>query len=351
MSGGPNGGREDARETHRRVIVADMHAHPLLPMSFAGRDPARRGRPPVLWNPLRQHWDLPRALEGGVDIQVWTIYVPVRPVRRLPPIEETFRQIRLFERFVARNSDQVAAARTVGEARGIVEGGRMAFLLAIEGAHALGGSIGSLEELARLGLTYVTLVHFVPNGVCDSSDVPWRGAAPLTDLGKRLIREMDRLGILVDTAHTSDDAFREIARVARGPLVCTHTGCRALCPIRRNIPDDAIREVAATGGIVGIIAFPWYLSRRGVVVGIDRMVDHVAHIAQLVGVDHVGIGTDFDGMIWTVQGLRDVSELPNLTAALLSRGFSGEEVERILGGNFLRVLENVESRRRELACA
>lgn len=337
-----------ARTLHARLLVTDMHSHPLLPLAYLRRDLSRAGPSPDLLRPWRHHWDLPRARAGGVRAQVCVAYTPPRPFRRRSPLADTLRQLDLFARFVAANGTHVAHADSVESIRRTVDGGRMALLLAVEGGHALEGRLDAVDALARRGVVYLTLTHFLPNALCDSRDVPWRGRSPLSPFGRRVVRRMSELGVLADVAHCTEDAARAVADLSDGPVAVTHTGLCGVRPTRRNCSDALLRIVAGTGGVVGVTAISALLGRWGVRAGLDRMVDHIAYAADRVGVDHVGLGADFDAWPFTVRGLDGPRDLPNLTEALLARGFHADEIERILGGNFLRVLAAVQARRTEV---
>lgn len=328
---------------HREAVVADMHTHALINMTYLRRDAGRRHPPPRGWNPLRNCVDLPRALEGGVDVLVFTAYVPFAfPLARSEDAA-THRVMDVFDRFVALHRDRVGHARSTADIDRILAQGKLAAVLAIEGGHSLGGRLDQVARYRERGVAYITLTHFVDNGIAAASLQPFHLVDGLTPFGREVVREMNRQRVLVDCSHCTDRAFREVAALSQSPLIATHNGIRAIAGIPRNISDEQIRLVADSGGVVGVIAWPYYL-RKHLRAPIEAMGESIEHVASVAGIDHVAIGSDLDGYIWTCRGLEDIAAYPRLTAELVRRGFSGEEVKKVLGGNFLRLLRQAWDR-------
>lgn len=323
---------------HREAVVVDLHTHSLLNATYLGRDMGRRRPAPTGWNPLQNAVDLPRAVEGGVDVLVFTAYIPFAFPLALRADRAIGRVFDVFDRFVAANPDRVGHARGAAEARSIVHGGRVAAVLAVEGGHVLAGRLENVERFAARGVAYITLTHFFDNWVAASSVQPLHWKDGLRPRGRDVIREMNRCGIIVDASHCSDRAYRDVAGVCEGPFIATHNGIRAMAPGPRNISDEQIDLVARSGGVVGIITFPLFLKNRWRA-GLDAVVDSVKYVADRAGIDHVAIGSDMDGFTNTVDGLDDMSHMPRLTRALLDRGLSREDARKVMGENTLRVLD------------
>lgn len=335
--------RPDVLALHRDAVVGDLHAHPLLPMTYLGRDLAVRSGAPLFYNPLQSQIDLPRARAGGLDVLTFTTYVPANPFRPGTRDAATFHMMDVFEAFVARNPERVAHCRTAAEVERAISAGRLAALLAVEGGHALEGKIGHLERFKARGVYYLTLTHFVANGIAGASMQRSSRRLGLTPLGRDVVREMDRLGILVDVAHASDAAFWEVMDLVRRPPLCTHTGPRALQPWDRNLADDQVRAIAARHGLIGVIGTATYLDRdwawRS---GTEVLARAIEHFLERAGEDAVALGTDMDGFVLPFADCRDVSRLPRITQALVDRGIPPPVIRKVLGENLLRVLRATE---------
>lgn len=328
---------------HRTLPVADFHAHPLLPLTYGRQDPGRRHRRPTRWSPLLQlQWDLPRALDAGVTLQCFTVYVPMRPPRRLADQPETWRQLEVLDRWLARHASHVGLAKTTDEARQLNDAGKLAVFIAVEGGHSLGGDVGQVARLRAHGARYLTLVHFADNGLAQGVEQRLHRQEPLTSLGREVLGEMARCGMLLDVAHLTDRSFEAVCSATDMTLVSTHGGVRSLSPHERNLADWQVDEIARRGGLIGVIAMPFYLKRGGLWGHVEDMVDVFCWLASRVGPEHVCLGSDFDGFIFGPCGLMGVDDLPRLTWLLLQRGFSEGEVAGVMGGNLWRLLERVD---------
>ncbi len=321
------------------------------------------------------HTDVPRLLTGGVGAQFWSVYVPAD----IPnPFAETLAQIDLVQRMAARD-DRLVMARTAADVAHIRARGRIACLLGAEGGHSIEGSLEKLATLAGRGVRYMTLTH--------SDTLPWADSATddarhggLTEFGRDVVREMNRLGMLVDLSHVSVGTMRAALEVSAAPVIASHSNAAALAPHPRNIPDDVLAEIGRRGGVVMAVFFPGFvveataqtllemfdawrrvraekagdeaaiqdeMDRIESGLAVDRgtvadVVDHIEHIAEVAGVDAVGLGSDFDGMTMTPVGLEDVSCYPAITEELLRRGWGETEIRKVLGENTLRVLASAE---------
>jgi membrane dipeptidase len=233
-------------------------------------------------------------------------------------------------------------AYSVDDVLRITKSGRKAPLMGLEGGHALQASEAVLERLADAGIRYVTLTHSNTNGWADSSsDEPrWGG---LNATGRDLVRAMNRLGVLVDLSHVSDSTFYDALAVTESPVILSHSSTRALNPHPRNITDDMLRALADNGGVIMINFFSRYIAQDGTnSATLGDILDHIDHAVETAGVDHVGLGSDFDGVPFLPRGMEDATRLPHITHGLLQRGYSEEDVRKILGGNTLRVFAEAE---------
>ncbi|CAN5600659.1 dipeptidase [soil metagenome] len=365
---------ERALAIHYDTIVLDGHIDTPSLMLSRGYQLGTRHR--------SDHVDLPRMVEGGLDGGFFAIYVArsygegaAAEQRAIAMISELRRQVEQL--------DGAQMAVTAEDVRQITRSGRRAILMGLEGGHALRGSTETLQRLAAEGIRYVTLTHNNTNSWADSSqDQPrWNG---VNQLGENLIREMNRLGVLVDVSHVSDDTVRDAIRISSAPIIASHSTARALVNNVRNLPDDLIRGIASTGGVVMINFFDptvnsglteevmaaayrrvernhggdlrmiWSAvfaeqQARGIGRGsVSDIVDHIEHVIRVAGVEHVGLGSDFDGVGALPVGMEDTVRLPFITYELLRRGHSEVDVRRVLGGNTLRVLERAEEVSREM---
>ena len=318
------------------------------------------------------HTDTPRLLDGGVGAQLWSVYVPADVQ---DPFQQTMAQIDLVEAMVDRD-DRLVAARSGREARRIRAQGRVASLLGAEGGHSIDNSMENLYTLADRGVRYMTLTHSDTTEWADSAtDEPAHGG--LAAFGRDVVREMNRLGVLVDISHVSAATMRDALDASSAPVIASHSNAYALAPHPRNIPDDVLREIGDRRGVVMVAFFPGFVvpetaekmqamfaewrrlrerlagDEAAIAAEIDRresemaldlgvasdVVDHIEYIAAIAGVDAVGLGSDFDGMTIAPVGLDDASCYPAITDELLSRGWPEADIRKVLGDNSLRVLD------------
>ncbi|TMA21112.1 MAG: hypothetical protein E6J88_16225 [Deltaproteobacteria bacterium] len=332
-------GSVDPAAVHASAPVADLHAHPSLNAYYLRRDLGREHRGPVRWNPLRQQIDLPRARAGGLRVLTNCVYAPaVLPVR---PFRAALGAFQALEDLCARNPALAQVARRRGDVAAVLASGKLAVIHAAEGGHHLEGSLEKLGELAARGLRYLTLTHFIHNGIAQPARLPGRfyfsvlrGAPGLTSFGRSVVKRCEELGVLVDVTHCSDRSLADVLSIATKPLVATHTGFRRFLQTERNLSDEQVRLIARTGGMVGVITWNDLLGGDS----IENMADSIVHGALIAGPDHIGIGTDFDGWVPSAAGIRNALHYPALTETLSRRGFTSTELTSILGRNYLRVL-------------
>jgi membrane dipeptidase len=332
MQGAREEGRSDALTLHRRALVFDAHADTPLRM-MKGANICVRGN--------SGHLDFPRMREGGVDAQFFAIFVYPETEN---PGAAAERIIERIQTTISSCASQVGLARSPGELVGLARDGRLAVLLGIEGGHSIQGDLGALGRFYELGVRYMTLTWSNTNEFADSSDGPkrWKGLNPL---GVQVVREMNRLGMIVDVSHVSDETFFDVMKTTTRPVIASHSSCRALQNLPRNMSDDMLRAVARNGGVVCINFYPLFLGgsppkkgERPAAVPLSLLLDHIQHAIRVAGIDHVGLGSDFDGIDAVPTGLEDVTRMPRITQGLLERGLKPGDVEKVLGGNLLRVL-------------
>ena len=341
-----------------------------------------RGGPDPVSTDLRQpvpmlHTDLPRLRRGGVGAQFWSVYVPAQ-LQGEAAVATTLEQIDLVHRLAATHPDALELAGTAADVERIMAAGRVASLLGAEGGHSIACSLGVLRGLYGLGVRYLTLTHNLNVPWADSAtDQPAAGG--LTAFGREVVREMQRLGMLVDLSHVAAATMSDALDVAEAPVIFSHSSARAICDHPRNVPDDILARLAAVGGLCMITFVPSFVAQRcrdwerGLAEEMDRqgldyrdlaarkkitgtwldryprpratladVVAHAEHVREVAGVDHIGLGGDYDGTDELPDGLQDVSCYPALVGALLDRGWSEKDCGKLTSGNVLRVLREAE---------
>ena len=370
----------DYRAFHSRILVVDMH-NDVTQRMLAGGDISRRM--------LHGQSDLVRFREGGVGLQFFSIWVP--PEKRSRPYDaQADEQIDSVESFVRRNAGDVGLALKSWDIRDLAKAKKFVVMMGMEGGHPIMDDLAKLEHFYTRGIRYMTLTwNNSTDWASSASDETSPGAKlehrGLTDFGKRVVRKMDELGIMVDVSHAGEQTFWDVTKTTIRPIIASHSNAWTLCHNRRNLKDDQMKAIARSGGLVCVTFAPWFLDstftkkelamltrnkaritryRAGLtgdefikdqLVGeylrkeygpirpsLSRVVDHIDYIVRLIGIDHVGIGSDFDGISVTPKGLEDVSCFPNLTRELMKRGYSAMDITKIYGYNFIRVLKIME---------
>ena len=323
----------DARELHRRVLTLDTHCD--TPMKFDQQIRFDSRDPRILV-------DLHKMTEGHLDATIMVAYL--RQLERdSASLDAAFakanRLLDEIEAMVSQSADSVAIAYTPDDLYRLKREGKHALMLGIENGYALGLDAKRVEHFRQRGVVYMTLCHNGDNDLCDSA----RGNAEhagLSALGRAVIGEMNRVGMMVDLSHAAESSFYQAIEASRTPIVCSHSSARALCDHPRNLTDDQLRALAASGGVAQVCLYDGFLRKEGGAT-IDDAVRHICHMVSVAGIDHVGIGTDFDGD-GGIIGCADASELINLTRCLRAEGFSEQDIEKLWGGNFLRVMHEVQ---------
>jgi membrane dipeptidase len=323
------------------------------------------------------HTDLPRLRRGGVVAQFWSVFVPCS-LAGDRAVTATLEQVDFVDRMVAAFPDDLVLCRTSDQVRSAMREGRIASLTGMEGGHSINSSLGTLRMMHALGVRYLTLTH--------NENVPWADSATdepvlggLSDFGRDVVREMNRIGMFVDLSHVSADVMRDALEVATAPAIFSHSSARGVCDHPRNAPDDVLTSLAVNGGVCLVTFVPpfisqdwanWYFESLDVVrdrggdprrfedvdpvlnerlpkapprPSVSAVADHVDHVREVAGVDHVGIGGDYDGSTVFPDGLEDVSGYPRLFAELRDRGWTEDELAALGSGNVLRAMRDMES--------
>jgi membrane dipeptidase len=325
-----------ARVIHRNTPMIDGHNdYPWLVRQNAAGDLAlldiATPRPALMT-------DIPRLRQGGVGGVFWSVYVPGDKPGP-PAVQATLEQIDLVHRMIRTYPATFELATSAADIERIFAAGRIASLIGVEGGHSIDNSLATLRMLHALGARYMTLTHSHHVDWADSASEPPR-LGGLSAFGEEVVREMNYLGMLVDLSHVSPEAMDDALRVSDAPVIFSHSSARALHDNERNVPDYVLTELRRNGGVAMVTFVPAFLASGRA--RLSHVADHMDHVRRVAGADHVGIGSDFDGMPRTPVGLHDVSTFPALTAELLRRGWTDDEVRKALGLNVIRVLRRAE---------
>ena len=379
--------RARAERLHRESIVVDTHNDVTTPMIDDGFDLGMRGDDPN--GKIRTHTDLRRMQAGGLDAEFFAIYVDKVFVTKKPAdgggaARRALDMISLVKEQTERHREVLEPATTAADIRRIARKGKIAALMGIEGGHAIEDSLHVLRMFHQLGVRYMTLTHTNTNDWADSeadlNNPNVRHHNGLTGFGREVVREMNRLGMMVDVSHVSDKTFYDVIETTRAPVIASHSSCRKLADHTRNMTDEMLRALAKNGGVIMINFYDGFLDGKKAALAMQArtkqeelhqqypndpkraeaemqkwreanpmpktplsvLIDHFVHVINVAGIDHVGIGSDFDGVPGLPEGMEDIAKLPNITLELLRRGYSDADVRKILGENLLRVMTQVE---------
>ena len=367
----------EAVALHKEMPVFDGHND--LPWALRSKDGLSFEVVDLTKSQEKLHTDLPRLKKGGVGAQFWSAYVPVDTARKGTAVKTTLEQIDAIHRLCRDYPDALEMAYTAADVERIRKAGKVASLIGVEGGHSIDGSVGTLRMFHKLGVRYMTLTH--------SESLDWADAATdapkangLSDKGKEIVREMNRLGMLVDLSHVSEKTMTDALDCTKAPVVFSHSSARAVADHPRNVPDAVLKRVPKNGGVVMVNFYSGFVVPEGAramskmfdVVrdlrkkygeddakfreaikawqkeneyprgSVHDVVDHIEHVVKLAGIDHVGLGSDYDGIGKTPEQLEDVSTYPYITQELLNRGYKADDIRKILGGNVLRVMKEAE---------
>ena len=371
--------REDLVDLLRDAPLIDGHNDLLWALrSLHREDPD--GPEPDLGQPYPPFMtDIPRMRAGGMGGQFWSVYVP-SDLPSHEAVTQTLEQVDGFHRLMARYPDELGAARIADDVELVSGSGRVASMIGVEGGQSIGCSLGALRMLAHLGAGYMTLTHNDDTAWADSATGE-RAHGGLTRFGEEVVREMNRLGVMVDCSHVSDDVMRQAIEVSEAPVVFSHSSARALADVPRNVPDDVLELVGRTGGVVMVAFVPGFVTERGAAIYREGMqvisrlreehpgdplavekaidvwfgeqaevdvtpadvADHIDHVRAVAGIDAIGIGGDYDGVPSMGPQLTDVSTYPLVFAELRHRGYTDEELRQVAGRNVLRLMRETEA--------
>ena len=321
----------DLETVHRRAFVFDLH-NDVMEKAILGYQIGIR-------NTINQS-DLPRFRDGGMDAQMFALWTNYRDSVAHPYYPYTLQMADTFYAQAGRSASEIGQARTADEILQLNAEGKLAGILAVEGGHAIENNLDKLRTFYTLGARYLTITWNNTLSWAVSAADSRSTTVGLSDFGREVVRTLDSLGMLIDVSHTGIRTIWDILAVTKNPIIATHSGVRALNNHSRNLYDSQIDSIAARGGVIGVVFYPTFLSASRTAT-IDTVIRHIDYIKNRVGVDYIAIGSDFDGIETVPVGLEDVSKLPNLTAALLRRGYSISDLFKILGGNALRVFRKV----------
>ena len=325
---------------HDSSIIFDGHCDTLISIADGERRLGDRCEVNLDGNMTSsQHIDLPRLIEGGVTAQIFACFIR----KQFLPSDATNEGLRLIDAFylaLDENPDALLLAITAADVKRAKSEGKVAGILSLEGAEALEGDLAMLHTFHRLGLRALGLTWNWRNQAADGLAESRTGGG-LTEFGVSLVQEANRLGIILDIAHLAPAGVRDVLELSNAPVVASHANARALCSHPRNLTDEQLEGIAASDGLVAVTYVPSFLDDDSQAASLERVLDHIDYIVKTIGVNHVGLGSDFDGFGAILPGLKDVSQMPALTAGLVARGYSDEETAKILGGNYLRVFQQV----------
>ena len=366
---------------HRAGLLIDGHND--LPWQIRTRADSSFDKLDIARPQPELQTDIPRLRQGGVGAQFWVVFVPTETLQTGTATRGALEQFELIHRMMKRYPDVFGLAHTADDVVRIHEQGKIASLIGVEGGHMIENSLETLAKFHQLGARYMGLTHTVTIDWADSAtDEPRSGG--LSAFGEQVVLEMNRLGMLVDLAHVSADAMRDALRVSKAPVIASHSGAYAVASHSRNVPDDVLRMIARNGGVVMVVFFSGYIHPEGartmatyfeeeralqakypdeeefkgawkrwkeahpVPAGtVHTLVDHIDHIVRVAGIDHVGLGSDYEGARKMPAQLEDVSGYPYITQELLNRGYSEQDIHKVMGANLLRALRQAEQVARE----
>ena len=371
-----------ADRIHECILTVDTHCDTPMEMVSSGFDPGVRHEDGCV--------DFPRMKEGGLTSEFFAVFTQQGPLNDSAYAlvhKQAIDALEAIHTSITRNSAMAGIATTPEDASRIKKEGRIAAFIGIENGYPLGKDISVIKEFYDLGARYITLAHTKNNDICDSST---DSAGPLnnglSDFGKKVVKEMNRLGMMIDVSHISDKSFYDVLKYSRTPVIASHSSCRALCQSPRNLTDEMLLALKKNGGVIQICILSDYIktpapnpelaakqkelqekygdvklltdsqrkamradyrelrNRYRKLATVRDVVDHIDHVVQVIGIDYVGIGTDFDGG-GGVEGCKSVADMKNITIELLRRGYSKSDITKIWGGNIMRVLKEVEQKR------
>ena len=330
---------EKALALHRETPVADLHMDTLLTNYLFGYDVTKRHSNPVPLSPLVNHTDLPRLKEAGIGIAGLGLVTSPLKLYEKKRFFQIKSQMDYLKSLCFHHPDKIRMIDNAKDMGKAIDQGAIAALPGIEGAHAIAGSVDTFDTFNKMGVRYFTLAHFSENEVCNcAKGLNKSKRTGLTDFGRKIVDRINKTKMIMDLAHVEREAFLEAAEMSEKPVIVSHTGVKGVRNNWRNIDDYQLEAVAKTNGVVGIMIAPQFLG-GSFFRPITDVADHIMHVIKTVGIEHVGIGTDLDGWIWTMpKYFKDITDLPQITQDLLNRGVKEDDIKKILGENVIRVV-------------
>ena len=376
---------DEGKKVHASTFVFDGHND--LPWELRTKAGSSFDKRDIAQPQKEMHTDIPRLRVGNVGAQFWSVYVPADTAKKGTALQQTLEQIALVQEMLRRYPAVFEQARTAADVERIQKSGKIASLIGVEGGHSIEDSIENLRRLHKLGAGYMTLTHSDTLAWADSATDTGKHQG-LSPFGEEIVREMNKLGMLVDLSHVSDETMRDALAISKAPIIYSHSSARAIAKHPRNVPDDILLLVKQNGGVVMVNFYPGFVVPKSAEImakmfdarrelrarfpkeedyerelkrweaanpypsgSIHDVVDHIEHIAKVAGVESVGIGSDFDGIPKVPKQLEDVSTYPLITQELLNRGWKADDIGKLMSGNILRVMRGAEQVAKELAAA
>lgn len=335
----------DAKQLHSESIIIDGHCDTLIPVRDGLKDlmkgfkPEAAETPSALLRRYTDHVDIPKMRQGGLTTQMFACFIRHQYLPSQAAVE-VLRMIDSFYQTVAAYPDDIAMVTNAAEIEAVKARGITSGMITIEGAEALEGNLGVLRMLYKLGVRQIGMTWNWRNQAADGLGEKRTGGG-LTEFGVAMVKEMNKLGMIVDVAHLAPAGIRDVYEICDGPFVDSHCGAYSLVPHERNLTDEQLEMVAKKRGLVCVTYVPPFIQNDPEKASVSDIVDHMDYISQRIGIDYVGLGSDFDGYSGVVKGLEDVSQLGSITEELVKRGYKDEDIKKILGLNYLRVLREV----------
>lgn len=373
---------DEGQKVHASTFVFDGHND--LPWELRTKAGSSFDKRDIAQPQKEMHTDIPRLRAGNVGAQFWSVYVPADTAKKGTALQQTLEQIALVQEMLRRYPDVFEQARTAADVERIQKSGKIASLIGVEGGHSIEDSIENLRRLHKLGAGYMTLTHSDTLAWADSATDTGKHQG-LSPFGEEIVREMNKLGMLVDLSHVSDETMRDALAISKAPIIYSHSSARAIAKHPRNVPDDILALVKQNSGVVMVNFYPGFVVPKSAEImakmfdarrelrakfpkeedyerelkrweaanpypagSIHDVVDHIEHIAKVAGVECVGIGSDFDGIPKVPKQLEDVSTYPLITQELLNRGWKADDIGKLMSGNILRVMRGAEQVAKEL---
>jgi membrane dipeptidase len=316
-------------------LVVDLHCDSIIAHAAGTRDLRQRS--------TTGHLDIPRMKEGGVNGQLFAVWVDPNGMKKGEYVPFVERSLAALEKLALDAADDLWLVRSPDEFRAVTASGRIAAIAAVEGGHAIEGDLANLDRFYKLGVRALTITWCNSNELADGGrdkNTPHNGLSPL---GRQAIRRMNALGMLVDVSHCSEKAFFDILDTAQAPVIASHSGAAKVHQFaNRNLSDQQLKRLAQNGGMIGIVFLPAFLDpNEGKDATLADLITHIDHVCQLIGPNHVGLGSDFDGFEGGLIGLEDCSKMPSIADALRARNYPEPDITKILGTNFLRIWDSV----------